>query len=341
MMISFTYPYNLFCNICIIVKYIYIEIIYFVVTHRQKPFENYLCWYAMCHAMIQILKYDAKIISYDKNVKIQTTDPYIKIRTDIDLIVLYKKQLYCIEIKHITNNNNSEEYTYIAKQLNKQRNLINISNINHILYICGTKLKENTERMIIDANPNIHIMYNTLYFPMNTNLSCKKNIILCQSALGYIVNYYNTDWMYKQIVSKLTKYTMYTSAEIYKEFDKRMVNSNIEIERYRWNQLKNKIITFDKLDNNIHLYDTFFSIKKKYKYFIKFGIENNCKFISEGSDMTCDYINPYLIDYIKIKSIGIYGSGSDNLYKSKHIILQYMILFKYKLFFMYTVFMQL
>ncbi len=341
-----SYLYNLFHNIYIIIKYISIEIIYFVITHRYKPFENYLCWYAMCKAMIQILKYNAKIIDYDiyikKKNKANKGEKNYKKQTDIDLLVSYKGQIYCIEVKHISSNINDINYN-IIEQLNKQRKIINISNMNYILYICGSKLENDINNLIIDKNPNTYIMYNNLYLP-NINISNTKNIILCQSACGYIVSYYNSNYMYDQIISKLMNYTVYTTKHIYNDFNKRMEDSNIEIERNRWNRFKNKIILIDNdndNDNDKYLFDILYNFKKKYKYLIKFGIENNCRFLSIDNDILCSNIEPYFIDLIKIKYIGIYGSGADNTYKAKNIFKRYFIKLIYRLYFAYILFMKL
>lgn len=332
------YIYNLVYNIIYIIKYILSNYI------TEKEINNKNGKYALIMLMIQLLKFNIKIL-YDGTKIYHVKNQSKNIKTDIDLIVLYKNKLVYFECKYITKNTNNNNYYDLSTQINTQKKCIGQPNGIYILYIYGEKLSAITENIIKNEISDIYIYYNKINQLPNHNTHFDNKIMMfTQSILGAICSYYNTDDIFNKIMNKFNQYHLCVYENYYNSFDKRMNDSYILIERNRWNQIKNKFTIIYNSDfsnssvNSIQcLLDSFYQIRKKKKNYnyIKYIWINNFKCITIKDEM-CRYDN--IFDTTEIYCMPIYGAGDDNEYKKNNYILRKLKLYAYYIYIYYFIY---
>ena len=299
----------------------------------------------MIHLMIQLLKFDIKLLEYDKIIKNNNNNKNEignKRISDIDLIAKYKNRLIFFEVKSITNNGNSNKHNYISTQIQNQLNYIGLTNINYVLFIKGNKLLETTENSIKNLNPNITIIYNKISILPELKYD-EKIIMLSQGTLGFIVSYHNTEFIFNKLWNKFSKMIPCVYYIYYDVFDKRMMNSKNSIEQNRWNKIKSHIVLIYeddlKLCNTENLFDTFCDIKKKYINYIKYIWMNNFMYIEKKGENinTINNISDYI--YIKhFKTLGIFGCKQDIEFKKKYLIIRIFNIIWYYIYIIYFIY---
>jgi hypothetical protein len=324
----FSYFLNLFYNIIFIIKYIYNEYIF------EKDANNKIGKYGVLCALVQLLKFDIKLLECNRQFQIKKNKGT---KTDIDIIANYKNKLIYFEVKYISKNTNNNNYINISKQIHLHKEFINQQNINYVLFIKGNKLLESTENIIKLEHPDINIIYNTIEILPEPKYD-KKILMLSQGTLGFIVSYHNTDFIFNKLWKKFSSYKMCIYNKYYEFFDKRMNDSNINIERDRWNKIKSNIIlVYDEdfyLEENI--FDTFYQIRKKNNNYIKYVWMNNFIYIATKGEIGEKSNN--FMDIIIFYSLGIFGCGQDTMIKGRNIFIRFLILIKYYFYILYFIY---
>jgi hypothetical protein len=321
------YTYNLIKNLIFIIKYIYNEYIFEKNIKKLK--------YATIILMCKLLKFDIKLLYYNYEIKLDNKNMFI------NLIISYKNKIIYFKVNNISRNTNNNNYVNINEIIKKHKKYIGNMNCQYALFIYGEKLIKETEEIILEENPGINIYYNNVD-KLPEQIYDKNIIMLTQGILGFICSYYNTDFIFNKLVEKFNNYQLCIYDKYYRSFDNRMKNSYIEIEKNRWNKIKNKIqIVYDSYftnftDNPI-IIDTFSEIKKKdYKY-LKYIWINNFKCLSMrkqigfGKDMD-------FFDDTEVYSMPIYGSNEDQEYIKRNWIKKKIKLVLYYIYLIYFIF---
>lgn len=322
------YLLNLIHNIIFIIKYI------FQIYLPEKEKNNKQGKYAMIMAMIQLLKFDIKLFSYERNIYLGKNRI-----TDIDLIIQNKKKFIYLEVKHIENNKNNNNYIYICEQIKKQKTAVGVENMIYILYIYGEKLLDFTENMIRQEHPDIYIYYNKI--DKIPEQKYDKNIIMfMEGILGFLCSYYYSDYMFNKLMQKLNKYELCIYDKFFKSFNKRMDASYIEIERNRWNKIKHKFniiynTDFTDFTDKFCILESFPEVPKKNIKYLKYIFMNNFKCFT----MRCQTgkYNNYMHD-ISVYSLPIYGAGDDNMLKKHNWFVKNSIITFHKIYMLYFIF---
>lgn len=322
------YLLNLIHNIIFIIKYIFTNYLPEKDTSRKKG------KYAMIMAMIQFIKFDIKLFSYERKIYINKNSI-----TDIDLIIQNKgKQIIYVEVKSIENNKNHNNHNYICEQIHKQKNAIGVENMIYILYIYGEKLLETIETMIKEKHPDIYIYYNKI--DKIPEQKYDKNIIMfMEGILGFICSYHYSDYIFNKLIQKLNKYELCIYDKFFKSFDKRMNQSYINIERDRWNKIKNKfnIIYDTDFIDKFCILESFYEVPIKNRNYLKYIFMNNFKCLT----MRCQTgkYNNYMTD-IYVYSLPIYGSGDDNQLKKHNWFVKNTYIILHKIYMLYFIFIR-
>jgi hypothetical protein len=319
------YLLNLIHNIIFIIVYI------IKIYIPEKEPNNKRGKYAIIMVMLQLIKFDIRLFEYEKKV-FQNNN----LITDIDLIIKNKKKLIYFEVKYIGNNTNNNNYMCISEQIRNQKKAIGIENITFILYIYGAKLLETTENIIKQEHPDIHIYYNKIDKIPEQNYD-KKIIICMQGILGFICSYYYSDYMFNKLMQKINNYELCIYDKFFKSFDKRMIDSYIEIERYRWNKIKHKfnIIYNSDFVDNYCIIDNIPEIPKKNIKYLKYIFTNNFKCMTTRFQIGKN--NNY-IDDIDVYSLPIYGSKEDVHLQKHNWFVKNTIIILHKIYMLYFIF---
>lgn len=333
------YLLHLIHNIIFIIKYIFFKYI------PEKDIFMKNGKYAMIMAMVQLLKFDIKILEHNKNIYHNNTKDNFKI-SDIDLIISHKNKIMYMEVKFISNGSHTDYKLYLSKQITKQKEAIGVENPVYILYIYGVKLDDITETMIKYEHPDIHIFYNKII----SLPSHKKNNVVCINhyMCGFICTYHNSDFSFKKIIDKLSTYELCIYLKYFEEFNTRMDTSKNSVERERWEILKKKLnIIYDENIDSIEysIYDLVSGVppKKKrgskgydkFKCF-RYSFVNDFKYLCIEHEINNNN-NKYL-NAIKVKNIPIYGSHCDNSVCSKNWFVKNAYFIYYKIYIWYFIF---
>lgn len=331
------YLLHLIHNIIYIIKYTFKEYI------PEKDINIKNGKYAMIMAMIQLLKFDINIIEHNKYIYKNNIKDNSKI-SDIDLIISHKKKIIYIEVKYVSNNLNNDYNLYLADQITRQKEAIGVTKPLYILYIYGVKLLDMTESIIKNEHPDIHIFYNKISsLPSHQT----NNIVyISHSICGFICTYHHSDFAFKKLMDKLSKFELYTYVTYFEQFDLRMNNSRNLVERERWDILKQKInVIYDEDMENIKysIYDLISGVpsriraSKGYDRFkcFRYAFINDFKCLCMNHEVSNQ--NKYL-NILMVENIPIYGSHHDNRVHDKNWFVRNAYFIYYKIYIWYFIF---